>query len=104
MDAAADTPLSDLRPLLDRLRAAQAARVPDYAQRRDDLIRLRDAFKRRLPEMAAALDADFGGRAKQESLLADGMTTVTEIGHTLRHLRGWMRPRRRSVNLSFLPA
>ena len=104
MDAAADTPLSELRPLLERVRAAQAARVPDYAQRCDDLVRLRAVFKRRLPEMAAALDADFGGRAKQESLLADGMTTVTEITHTLRHLRGWMRPRSRGVNLAFLPA
>ena len=104
MDAAADTPLSDLRPTLDRVRAAQAARVPDYAQRRADLIGLRDALKRRMPEMVAALDADFGGRAHEESLLADGMTTVTDISHTLRHLRRWMRPQRRLVNAAFLPA
>jgi coniferyl-aldehyde dehydrogenase len=104
MDAIADTPISELHPMLARLRAAQAARAPDYAQRRDDLQRLREALKRRLPEMVAALDADFGGRAPQESLLSDGMTTVTEIGYVLRHLRGWMRPKRRGVNLAFLPA
>ena len=28
----------------------------------------------------------------------------TEIGHVLSHLRGWMRPQRRRVNLAFLPA
>lgn len=104
MDTAADTPLAELRPMLDRLRTAQAARVPDYAQRREDLIRLRDAFKRRLDEMVAAVDADFGGRARPETLVSDGMTTVTELGYTLKHLRGWMRPQRRGVNLAFLPA
>lgn len=104
MDAAANTPISELAPTLARLRAAQSAKVPDYAQRRDDLRRLREVFKRRLPEMADALDADFGGRARPESLFADGTATITEISHALRHLRGWMRPRRRGVNLAFLPA
>jgi coniferyl-aldehyde dehydrogenase len=104
MDAAADTPLPDLAPMLARLRAAQAARVPDHAQRRDDLEHLRDVFLRRIDEMVAAVDADFGGRARPETLVSDGMTTVTEIGHVLRHLRGWMRHKRRGVNLAFLPA
>ncbi len=104
MDAIAATPLTELHPTLLRLRAAQAATRPDYSQRRDDLQRLHEALKRRLPEMVAALDADFGGRARHESLLADGMTTVADLSHTLRHLRGWMRPRRRRVNLAFLPA
>jgi coniferyl-aldehyde dehydrogenase len=104
MDAVAETPAAELRPLLDRLRAAQAANVPGYAQRRDDLARLRDVFKRRLPQMVDAVSADFGGRARHETLVSDGMTTITEIGHVLRHLRGWMRPRRAGVNLAFLPA
>ena len=104
MDAAADTPLTELQPMLARLRAAQAACVPDYRQRRDDLRRLRAALIRRLDEMVAATDADFGGRARPETLVADGMTTVTEIGHALRHLRGWMRPQRQPINLAFAPA
>jgi coniferyl-aldehyde dehydrogenase len=54
--------------------------------------------------MAAAVNADFGGRAVPETLVAEGMTTVTEIGHVLAHLRRWMRPQRRLVNLAFLPA
>jgi coniferyl-aldehyde dehydrogenase len=104
MDAAADTPLPDLAPMLARLRAAHQARTPDYLQRRDDLRRLKAALLRRLDEMVAATDADFGGRARHETLLADGMTTITDIGYTLRHLRRWMRPRRRAMNLAFLPA
>ena len=89
MDTAADTPTTELRPTLDRLRAAWQARKPDAAQRRDDLQRLRDVLKRRLEEMAEAIAADFGHRSPHESLLADGMTVLAEIAHLQRHLRRW---------------
>ena len=104
MDTFADTPVTELRPTLDRLRAAWQAHKPDAAQRRDDLQRLRDALKRRLGEMAAAISADFGQRATVESLIADGMTVLTEIDHLRKHLRGWMKPRRVGVGWRFLPA
>ena len=47
MDTAADAPLHALQPTLDQLRAAWQQRKPDYGQRRDDLLRLRAALKRR---------------------------------------------------------
>ncbi|WP_330947272.1 coniferyl aldehyde dehydrogenase [Thermomonas sp. LB-4] len=103
MDSA-DTPLHDLQPTLDRLRAAWQARKPDYAQRRDDLQRLRAALKRRLDEMARTIAADFGHRSLDESRIADGMTALNEIDHLIRHLRGWMKPRRVGVGWRFLPA
>ena len=71
-----DTPVSDLAPTLDRLRQAWQARKPDYDQLRDDLHRLRDALKRRLPEMADTVAADFGHRSRHESLIADDMTVL----------------------------
>ena len=99
-----DTDAHALAPTLDRLRAAWQAGKPDAGQRRDDLRRLRDALKRRLDEMAAAISADFGHRAKAESLIADGMTVLNEIDHLRRHLRGWMKPGRAGVGWRFLPA
>src|SRR5690606_11370377 len=41
MDTIADTQPTELAPTLQRLRDAWQARKPDYAQRRDDLQRLR---------------------------------------------------------------
>ncbi|MFT4179317.1 MAG: coniferyl aldehyde dehydrogenase [Thermomonas sp.] len=104
MDAFADTPVSDLAPTLQRLRDAWQARKPDYAQRRNDLQRLRNALKRRLDEMADAIAADFGHRSKDESRIADGMTVLNDIDHLLKHLRSWMKPRRVGVGWRFLPA
>ncbi|MDE2406790.1 MAG: coniferyl aldehyde dehydrogenase [Xanthomonadaceae bacterium] len=99
-----NTPLHDLQPTLERLRTAWQARKPDYAQRHDDLSRLRANLKRRLDEMARTIAADFGHRSLDESRIADGMTALNEIDHLLKHLRGWMRPRRIGVGWRFLPA
>jgi coniferyl-aldehyde dehydrogenase len=104
MDIAADTPTTELRPTLDRLRAAWQARKPDAAQRRDDLQRLRQALASRLDAMAAAISADFGHRSTDESRIADGMTVLNDIDHLRGHLRGWMKPRRVGVGWRFLPA
>ena len=99
-----NTPSPDLHELLDRQRAAWRARVPDRAQRLDDLARLRAAFKSRLEEFAQVVAADFGGRPRVEALLADGMPVLHEIDHASRHLRRWMRSRRVRADLTFFPA
>lgn len=104
MDNVATTPVAELAPTLQRLRETWLQRRPDYAQRRDDLQRLRRAFHARLDRMAAAVSADFGHRSPHESLLADGMTVLAEIDHMLRHLRRWMRPERRSAGWRLWPA
>jgi coniferyl-aldehyde dehydrogenase len=104
MDTTVATPLAEMHPTLERLRAAQAARVPDPAQRRDDLRRLRAALKEGLERMDAALRADFGHRSRHESMVSDGMTVLREIDHLLAHLRGWMRPQRRPTDWLFWPA
>ena len=104
MDMTADTPIPELAPTLQRLREAWLAQRPDYAQRRDDIRRLRSAFRARLDEMAAAVSADFGHRSTHESLLADGMTVLAEIDHMLANLRRWMRPQRRGVGWRLWPA
>ena len=99
-----DTRVETLPQVLARLRAAWQAGKPGLAQRRDDLQRLRDALKRRLPEMAAAISADFGHRSRHESLVADGMTVLSELDHLRSHVRRWMKPRRVGVGWRFWPA
>ena len=96
--------VSGLAPALQQLRDAWQAQPPDAAQRRADLLRLRAALKRRLPEMAEAIAADFGHRSHAESLLADGMTVLAAIDHLLRHLGGWMKPRRVGAGWRLWPA
>lgn len=104
MDTIADTAVTELAATRERLRTAWQARKPDYAQRRADLLRLRDAFRARSAAMDAAIRADFGHRSSHENLLSEAMITLAEIDHALGHLRRWMRSRRAAVGWRFWPA
>ena len=95
---------TDLNATLARLRAAQQRNVPTYRQRMDDLKRLRDVYRARIEEFAAAMSADFGRRSRHESLLSDAFTVLKEIDYTHRHLRGWMRSKRALADWLFFPA
>ncbi|KRG75394.1 aldehyde dehydrogenase [Stenotrophomonas ginsengisoli] len=100
------TPDTDhpLAATLTQLRAAWQANKPGHAQRRADLKRLRAAFKAQLPQMTAAMQADFGQRAVAECRIADGMTTLAAIDYLLGRLRDWMRPTPVSAGWRLLPA
>ena len=39
-----------------------------------------------------AISADYGHRSRHETLLAEIVPVIDGIEHTLKHLRGWMRP------------
>lgn len=93
-----------LAATLARLRAAWQANKPGHAQRRADLKALRVAVKAQLPQMAAAIHADFGQRSVAESRIAEGMTVLSAIDHLLSHLRDWMRPSPVAAGWRLLPA
>ncbi len=91
-----------LGTLFARQRAAFAAQpYPPRAQRSERLAALRAALGRHQDLLAAAMSADFGGRSAFESKMADVLGPVLEINHARRHLRRWMRPRRRHTELLF---
>src|SRR5688572_10286170 len=104
MDITADTPLDELATTHAALRRAWQARRPDHAQRRADLLRLREAFRAGLPAMDAAIRGDFGHRSEHENLLSEAMIVLAELDHALGQLRRWMRPRRAAVGWRFWPA
>ena len=95
---------SSLRALLASQREAHARHTPDYAQRMDDLRRLRAAFKARFDGLATAMSADFGHRSRHESQLADEMTVLHAIDHARSRLGRWMKPRRMLADWQFWPA
>src|SRR5688500_1955902 len=98
------TPVESLRPAFDRLRAAHLAHIPSYGERIAALERLEKAVKANRDALVAACSADFGRRAPLETLGADVMVTLDEIHFARKHLRQWMKPQKRSVNISFRPA
>jgi coniferyl-aldehyde dehydrogenase len=99
MDAAIDSGLR-LRALFAAQRAAWTTHAaPSVEERRDCLERLSHALYTAREAFVAALDGDYGGRARQETLLADLWPALRACRSNHRHVARWMRPRRRSVDL-----
>jgi coniferyl-aldehyde dehydrogenase len=95
----------DMRALLERQRAAFLRDgAPALAERRADLARLQAAIRANTERIAEAISADFGNRSRHETILAEIFTTLSGIRHASRHLAKWMRPKRVSVGIEFMPA
>jgi coniferyl-aldehyde dehydrogenase len=94
-----------LHATLERQRAAFLRDgPPTLKQRRADLTKLKEAILERQDAFVAALDSDFGHRARQESLGLDLGSAVGAINYLHKNLRRFMRPERRHVAAIFQPA
>lgn len=78
--------------------------MPPLEERKRHLKTLRTLLLEHAAPIAEAINADFTAHSRDESLFAEVMPSVHHIGYTLRRLRRWMKPSRRSPGLHFLPA
>jgi coniferyl-aldehyde dehydrogenase len=77
---------------------------PPLPQRRSDLMKLKNILRDHREHFAAAINTDFGQRSRQETSLFDLASVVEGINFMRRNLRRWMKPERRRVGVSFVPA
>ena len=93
-----------LRGLFERQRIAFRRSPPDYAKRLASLKSLENAVLVQQAEIASAVNEDFGGRARQETLALELAPLVDAIRHAKRHLASWMKPRKVRAGINFFPA
>ncbi len=84
--------------------AARRDRIPDAEARRRRLAALKRLVLENRDDFARAIDADFGGRAREEFELMEVIPLLNAIRHATRSLKRWMRDERRHVALTFRPA
>ncbi|MBP7338483.1 coniferyl aldehyde dehydrogenase [Niveispirillum sp.] len=95
----------DLQGLLARQQeAVRRHGAPGLKARLAALDGLSRLVRRHQGDLIDAVSADFGNRARQETELGELMPLLNGIRHVRRHLKGWMRPERRSAGLAFQPA
>ncbi len=99
-DAAADTAALD-RAFAD-LAGVQPA--PSRAARRAHLRALEGAVRDAAEEIAQAIDADFGGRPRPETLLTEVAMVIGAARHAAGGLRRWMRPERVALPVHLWPS
>lgn len=99
-EASAQAVHDRLAATLQRQRTAYAADpVPTLAQRREDLRTLQRFLREHKGALCEAISADYGHRSKHETLLAELFPAIDGIDYVLKHLRAWMKPQRRGVDL-----
>ena len=97
--------LSDLHLLLDKQRQAYAAHpYPPLEQRQQWLKSLRQLLSDEREVLIDAISQDFSHRSADETLFAELMPSLHGIDYTLKHLKRWMKPSARSVDVMFQPA
>lgn len=93
--------MSTLEETFARLRKAEAAEPYPAAKTREDQLRaLEQSLLKRQDALVAAVDADFGGRLPFETRLAEIYVSLEACRHARKHLRRWMKPRRRPIPLT----
>ncbi len=91
--------------LLEAQRSAhRLAPFPEWDVRRDRLERLRRLIADNEAAIEDAIDADFGGRPRIETQVAELFPSLAEIRAAMRGGRRWMKPRHAWVSKWFLPA
>ena len=96
---------ADLSQRLLQMRTAQrASPMPDWPTRAHRLRRLEKMLLEQREAFAAAINADFGCRPREETDLLEIYPSLSAIRHTLSKGRRWMKTRRRLADLLFLPA
>ena len=90
---------------LSRLKnATQKTPFPLAEERQQCLTRLQAVLMDHEASLLDALQKDFGHRTHEESRLLELVPLIGEIKHAKRHLAKWMKPSKRKVHISTLPA
>jgi acyl-CoA reductase-like NAD-dependent aldehyde dehydrogenase len=96
---------SGLATLLAVQRKAFAAEgPPSLEERRADLTKVHSLLTDNRKAIIKACREDFGARSAYETEIAEIATTLHTVKFARRHVGQWMKPRRRSVGIWFMPA
>ncbi len=77
---------------------------PTCQERREHLQRLERMLLDSQEAIAGALDADFGGRSKQEVLFSELLVSLGAVRHARKHVKSWMATRPRHLGWALQPA
>jgi len=100
-----DTEIVRLKELFSHQKNAYAqAPMPTAEQRIGHLKALKSVTIKFQDQLAAAINEDFSSRSKDETLIAEILTSVESINMAIKKTRKWMKPSKRGVSILFAPA
>ncbi len=96
---------SQARVIFDRQKAASRRHpILTLRERLDSLEKLESLLIANQDAIADAISRDFGHRSHHETKILEVFPVLSGLRHTRRHLKKWMKPKRRHVSLHFAGA
>ncbi len=93
-----------LRACLDLQRSAYLEKpIVSYQQRKADLQALKRMVVDNQEAMIAAICQDYGNRSSHETIFAEIVTVLQSINDAIKHLKSWMKPQRRKIDITLYP-
>jgi coniferyl-aldehyde dehydrogenase len=93
-----------LRAHFDKQRSAYLEDpIPDYQQRREDLLTLKRMINENRDAIIEAISSDYGNRSRHESLFAEIIAVTDGINDKVKNLKKWMKVQKRHVDQTMFP-
>jgi len=93
-----------LRAHFDKQRAAYLQDpIPDYQQRKEDLLTLKRMINENRDAIIEAISSDYGNRSRHESLFAEIIAVTDGIKDKIKNLKKWMKVQKRHVDQTMFP-
>lgn len=94
------SPTTRLQDTLTLQRTAYLANpYPSLDERKADLRKLQAFIRENREAIIDAISADYGNRSRHETQFAEVFSVIDGVDHALKHLKKWMKPQRRSIDL-----
>ena len=79
--------------------AFMAAPNPTFAERKADLLTLQRFVRENRDALVESINKDYGNRSRHETLFAEIYSVIDGVEHTIKHLKEWMKPQTRKIDL-----
>jgi len=100
-----DTEIVRLKELFSLQKSAYGKTLmPTADQRISHLKALKEVTLKYQDKLAEAVNEDFSCRSKDETLIAEILTSIEGINMSIKKTRKWMKPNKRGVGMLFAPA
>ncbi|KTD82319.1 coniferyl aldehyde dehydrogenase [Legionella waltersii] len=82
----------------------QSAPYPSLAERKQRLSKLKTLLQEKALVLSEAINSDFTHRSTEETLFLELFPIIKAIDYCLKHTKGWMKKKRKSVSWLLFPA
>jgi len=89
--------------LQQQRKAYLAAPVPDFEQRKADLLALKRMLSENTEALVDAINKDYGNRSRHETLFAELILAMDGVHFAIKHMKRWMKTQRRDIDFTTYP-